>query len=594
MRTSVRYIVLAAIFLAPCARADYNPFSVTGLLKDVFQDPTDPEFAFLYVETTNDAYYAVLNKTCHGENVLRAETSIGAQVTVTGQLVARNDIPSRPYSVREIRIQKQDDITFADPALSDASSLPDERSLLDITPDNLAKQLFHCIRGKVLAVWNGDAVLVKTSAGSIVEAELRQKPPPRCGETIDLVGLPETTLYHMRLNRASWRSVAPPDEADDAGTSLPAAKIVMDDQGHPRMDMLLHGKVIRVTGVVRSLPNAESGNDVLYLEDHGFLVPVNAEAAAGRLQDVAIGCTVEASGICVMDVDVWRPNAVFPRIRGYTLVTRRPADIRILAYPPWLTPQRMFAIVATLAALLLGILFWTSALRVQSERRGRQLAKEQILRAESDLKVHERTRLAVELHDALSQSLAAVALELKTVAALTNANPKAALDHLGIADRSLLSCRADLRNCLYDLRNDALEEKTMDGAIRRTLAPHIDRASLSIRFNVPRARISDNTAHAILCIIRELSLNALRHGRASDIKVAGALKDGKLLFSVRDNGCGFDPSALPGVRQGHFGLQGIRERILAFNGEFRIDSRPGAGTKATVAVRLPGEGSDNG
>ena len=126
----------------------------------------------------------------------------------------------------------------------------------------------------------------------------------------------------------------------------------------------------------------------------------------------------------------------------------------------------------------------------------------------------------------------------------------------------------------------------MDEAIRQTLAPHTTNVELAVRFNVPRERISDNTAHAILRIIRELTINAVRHGRASKIWVAGSVDGDRLLFSVRDNGSGFDPSAAPSFEEGHYGLVGINERVESFEGEFKIESTLGNGTRATVAFNL--------
>jgi signal transduction histidine kinase len=55
-------------------------------------------------------------------------------------------------------------------------------------------------------------------------------------------------------------------------------------------------------------------------------------------------------------------------------------------------------------------------------------------------------------------------------------------------------------------------------------------------------------------------------------------------FSVKDDGCGFDPGSVPGPEQGHFGLLGIRERIEYFNGELEIESSPGSGTKIRVSI----------
>ena len=129
------------------------------------------------------------------------------------------------------------------------------------------------------------------------------------------------------------------------------------------------------------------------------------------------------------------------------------------------------------------------------------------------------------------------------------------------------------------------EEKTMDEAIYRTLTPFMDGTGLAVRFNVPRELLSDDTAHALLRMIRELVQNAIRHGHANRVKIAGSLESEQLLFSVQDNGCGFDPDDHPGVMQGHFGLQGIRERVMRFGGKIEIASAPGKGTKVTISIQ---------
>ena len=169
--------------------------------------------------------------------------------------------------------------------------------------------------------------------------------------------------------------------------------------------------------------------------------------------------------------------------------------------------------------------------------------------------------------------------------------PSAAAQHMGRALRTIDSCRGELRNCLWDLRSQALEEEDMNKAIRLTLSQTIGKANLSVRFNVPRSRFTDNTAHTLLRIIRELAANAVRHGHATEIKVAGSIENDVLKFSVRDNGCGFDPDACPGVLDGHFGLQGVRERVASFEGSIRIESAPGKGTRVSVSINTP-QGND--
>ena len=125
----------------------------------------------------------------------------------------------------------------------------------------------------------------------------------------------------------------------------------------------------------------------------------------------------------------------------------------------------------------------------------------------------------------------------------------------------------------------------MNETIRRTLLPSVKGVALKIRFNVPRDRFTDNTTHTVLRIIRELAINGIRHGGATEILIAGTSEYGGIVFSVRDNGSGFDPDLAPGVLQGHFGLEGIRERVRALGGTLAIDSAVGKGTKTTVRLR---------
>jgi len=226
------------------------------------------------------------------------------------------------------------------------------------------------------------------------------------------------------------------------------------------------------------------------------------------------------------------------------------------------------------------------SLRILAERRGRTLLKEQLGRVKNRLKISERTRLAVELHDSLAQNLTGITFEINAADSLADDDPTSSREHLSIAARILRSCREELRNCIWELRSQTLEASNMDDAIRQTLAPHIGSATLAVRFNVPRRRLSDNTAHALLRIIRELVLNAIRHGHATAIRIAGSLDGDTIAFSVTDNGRGFDPDNHPGIETGHFGLQGVSERVLSLNGTMEIVSAPDAGAKITVRFSL--------
>jgi signal transduction histidine kinase len=178
-----------------------------------------------------------------------------------------------------------------------------------------------------------------------------------------------------------------------------------------------------------------------------------------------------------------------------------------------------------------------------------------------------------------------VALEINAANKLIDSDLSGAHGHLDTAAKTLSSCRTELKNCLFDLRGNALGQRDMDSAIRLSVAPVIGNAELAVRFNVPRDSITDASAHAIIQIVRELAANAVRHGGAHKVSVAGAKDADMLVFSVSDNGRGFSVKDAPGIAECHFGLQGIRERVARFHGKLDIESTPGKGTRASVAIK---------
>ena len=286
-----------------------------------------------------------------------------------------------------------------------------------------------------------------------------------------------------------------------------------------------------------------------------------------------------------MNTTKWNPVDIFPRIEGFTLAPRSSADLRILSTPSWWTARRLMIVIAALLILLAGMCAWNRFLRIMIERRSIQLFKAEIEQAKSILRVDERTRLSAELHDAISQMLTGIAFQVDAAEKTLQSDTLLTANYLSVARRTLLSCREELRRCIWDLRNDTLNTSNFAAALQKTLAPCIGNTVLSIRFPLRRTLISDTTAHAVMNIIRELSVNAVRHGSARRIWIAGEHKDNTIRFSVRDDGIGFVPENRPGPMQGHFGLQGVKERVAKLGGSLTIKSAPGKGTKIIVEIR---------
>jgi len=579
----------AADFLA--GKFDGRPVRMAGVIRDAFRDEIDPEVLFLILESDGEAIYAALRMKEGDDSIFRH--FVGAEVSMTA-ICHLETLGFRRLMGRFLGIENVGDIQITKPPASDPFAVPNMLVTSQLRAQEMASLGRRRETGHVIATWHGGNFLLKTAERRIMRVELAEGRQPRRGQHIEVAGLPTTDLFNVNFTRAIWRPAREKPFVEDVPTNVTATAIMADDQGRTRINTSFHGRTIRLQGIVRSLPAVGNNDSRLYMECEKYMVPVDLSSCQDPLGDVCIGCRISVTGACVMETENWHPNSVFPHVRGFMVVVREPNDIGIISRPPWWTPRRLMAVIGALLAALAGVFLWNRSLNRLAERRGRELSEESFAHIAADMKVGERTRLAIELHDALSQNLTGVSLEIATASRLAaqigNAkaqNPQlATLQHLDIATRSLKSCRDELRNCIWDLRNCALEAADMNDAVLRTLSPFIDGVNLSVRFNVPRERLPDDTAHALLRIVRELVQNAIRHGHAKNVNVAGCMEGGLLHFSVADDGCGFDPSNCAGVKQGHFGLQGIRERVNHFGGQMDIESNANGGTKVTISMGI--------
>lgn len=563
----------------------------TGTLRDVVINETDPYWLHLSICDNNGMVFATVPISATND-LPRLEGIIGSRIAVTGICVPYDHSP-RLQTGKIFKIPAMDRIEILGAETDDATPLPSVEDIRTAQPADVATLGRHRATGRIVAVWLENNALLRTDNSDCILLQFADRGDlPSYGDRVEATGLPESDLFRINLFNASWRKLDAPPMPREAPTPISPRTMLEDEHGNRRVICIHNGRAVSIRGIVRSMPEESIGHRTrrrMYVESDSRLVPVDASATPSALASVAVGCEVFVAGTCVLEVASPQMSSSIPRLLGFGIVLRSPDDVTVLTRPSWWTTGRLLVLIGTLLTVLLAILVWNTSLRRLAEKRGKALANESLARATADLKVYERTRLAVELHDSLAQNLTGVSLEIDAAERLSTAEPARMHEHLGIASRALKSCRDELRNCLWDLRHQTLESDDMESAILQTLAPHTAGIDLAVRFRVPRERISDNTAHAILCIIRELTINGVRHGKATTVKVAGSVEGERLLCSVRDNGCGFDPENCPGDEQGHYGLLGIRERVNAFEGSMTIESRPGAGTKTTISIHIPQE-----
>lgn len=556
---------------------------VKGVVREVFRDEIDPKY--VYLTLVNNSFFFTVSICDDMENEAFLNSLIDAEISVVGHYTS-DRIGLRRMLRWTLATYTADDIAVLKPAPVDTFDAPLLSGQGPISPSELATLGKRRISGRVIATRNAKDFLVVDSRGSIRRIRPRTPESPRYGDIVEAVGYPETDLYRLNLGDAIWRKTGVATNGLDKPVTTDIRRILTDGKGNRKINPLFHGKAIRVDGMAIDVPSGTRQVESITLKCGDLSIPVDISSHPGLAASMAIGSHLSVAGTCIVETEDWRPYSAFPHATGITLAVRAPEDVTVVSRPPWWTPAKLLVVVISLLSVLIVFLVWNRMLNRLVSRKSRALVKEQLALAETELKIGERTRLAIELHDSLSQNLAAVAFQIVAAKNAAAVSPGETVDNLNTAERMLLSCRTELKRCLWDLRSDALDIKNMTDVIHRVLAPVKGNVDLSVRFNIARSRFDDSTLHATICIIRELVSNAIQHGRATHVGIVGELKNDVLSFSVKDDGAGFDVATAPGPADGHFGLAGISERAKRHGGKMEIESLPGRGTRISVSLKI--------
>lgn len=198
----------------------------------------------------------------------------------------------------------------------------------------------------------------------------------------------------------------------------------------------------------------------------------------------------------------------------------------------------------------------------------------------------ERRRLSLALHDETAQALAALKLQLGSVAERVEPPLRQRVERsLALVDSSLTG----IRNLTNALRPSLLDDLGLAPALRSLVAEFGEQQGRQVALTMqePIPVVSEEAEVVLYRALQEGLSNALRHGNpGARIGVSLGMVEGQLELRLVDNGPGFDVRTLPAIESsGHLGLAGMRERAAAVGGALHIASQPGAGT--TLHVRVP-------
>lgn len=216
----------------------------------------------------------------------------------------------------------------------------------------------------------------------------------------------------------------------------------------------------------------------------------------------------------------------------------------------------------------------------------------QLLQKVIDAQEEERQRIARELHDETSQSMAALTVGLKAAASLVKRDPERAETLLvGLKEATAHTLR-EIHNVVYDLRPTLLDDRGLVPALQWYASQRLSSQGVAIEVGGSglEGRLPSGVETILFRIGQEAITNVAKHARARNLRISVRTEDNHARLSVADDGCGFhENSESPERREKRpLGLVGMVERASLVGGYCRINSLPGEGTRIDVVIPLGG------
>ncbi len=196
----------------------------------------------------------------------------------------------------------------------------------------------------------------------------------------------------------------------------------------------------------------------------------------------------------------------------------------------------------------------------------------------------ERSRLAREMHDTLIQGCASVSAMLEAASSCEADDNESRLHMIDYANTQIRATMDEARQAVWNLR--AGEQAPTDlctglaqmaGRMSREYGVQVDCRSTGSPF-----AIEQQDTHELMMVAREAFFNAVLHGHPKQVGAELRFSANALEMFLTDDGDGFEPEAKSW--DGHYGLQGMRERVHKFGGQFKIESQPRHGTRIQVTI----------
>ena len=210
---------------------------------------------------------------------------------------------------------------------------------------------------------------------------------------------------------------------------------------------------------------------------------------------------------------------------------------------------------------------------------------------EANARHEERTRIARELHDSISQELFSLSV---LAGGLRRALPagSAVLPQVEMMERTAGDTMREMRSLLLALRPVALAEDDLPGALAGVCRSYEERLGIPVGAELDLTGLGPGglppaVEHALLRVTQEAVGNAARHAGPARITVRLEADGGRAVLEVADDGSGFDVTAPPRDGDGlGLGLHTMRDRVTELGGLLTVESGPGEGTRVRASFPL--------
>lgn len=390
------------------------------------------------------------------------------------------------------------------------------------------------------------------------------------GDLVEAVGFAEPTGERKELEDAEVTLIR------NAG--LPEPVLLAPEDFKSAQPLWMDGHFVRIQGTVQQSSVSLAGTTI-WLDFGRQTLPLNLPAAGkDDPPPPPAGSVVEATGVLQAHLNLLNRKIGWG-VSDYEMLLQGPASLKVIRPPSWWTQRRLLGALGVILALAGGSALWALSLRRRVAEKSAQLAREITARHDQEILAEERQRLARDLHDTIEQTLTGAALQLDAVEATAPLQPEGNSEPLVLARRLLDRSRDELRRAVWDLTPGLLEQSGLPAALQAMADEQSRDGELDIEIHCdPDAEALPDRLAAHLCrVVQEATSNAIRHGHAKHVVVDLKLAHPGVTLTIQDDGRGFNPATAPGITEGHFGVNGMKERMRRLGGDCEIHSRPGEG-----------------